>query len=201
MRARILVAALAAIAAVACVDRITYVDRPVPTPGPLRVDTVVQQHPETTIVQLPGRVDTVVTRTPPETTLVQLPPRVDTVITQRLDTVIVTVHDTVIKHDTVIHVDTVLLHRIPASICMYLTSGNGDTIYLERKTALNACAPQPMAQAYIDRTHRADGDTLFVVLFDSLIMQLPAARSSTSRSATRVPSPLISPASWAHFTR
>lgn len=167
---QLLSAAGLAVLLVACVDRITYVDRPVPTPGPVRVETTTVTRPETVLVQLPGD-----------------PPRVDTIIKPRLDTVIVTVHDTVIKHDTVIHVDTVLLHRVPASICMYLTSANGDSIYLERKTALNACAPQPMAQAYIDRTHRAPDDTLFVVLFDTLKMVLPAPAAAL-RSSLILPS-------------
>lgn len=164
-------AVVAAIALAACVDRITYVDRPVTVPGPVRVETTTVTRPETVLVQRPGD-----------------PPRVDTVITTRIDSVIVTVHDTVVKHDTVLHYDTVRLARVPASICMYMIAESGDSIFLERTTAINACAPQPMAQHYIDRTHRAPDDTLVVVLFDSLIMQLGPRPPAPSRSSLILPS-------------
>lgn len=79
-------AAVLVLAIAACERSITYVDRP----GPLRYDT------------------TVVTVPRPETSFVQLPGRVDTVITVRVDSLLIIRHDTVTKHDTVTHWDTVI---------------------------------------------------------------------------------------------
>jgi hypothetical protein len=185
LSARQLLLAVGVVLAIpACERSIVYVDRP----GPMKYDT--------TIVVVPR----------PETSFVQLPGGVDTVITTRVDSLFIIKHDTLVRTDTVKHTDTVTIivhdtvrvNRVPASICMYIRSANGDTIYLERKTALNACAPQPMAQTIIDAEGRADPDTLFVVLFDTLKMQLPATASPSRIPTTggllqRAPAPNRAP--------